>query len=195
MNYLLEIKQAKELLKNESYNLCSIQCGRVLESALRYLFEKFLKKADGDDIRVIKRFLSSNKKKTLNRLTLGELSTINEKTNTLQKLLDKKQDELKELNLINFKALVSIRNRATHDSLDDLEQEAGTDAHIIYGSALKILNIFSFIHSEVILEEPEVHKDKKDKRTKKRTKFIEIKEKDEGVPLGGEIELPKADSG
>ena len=148
MDYSTEIKRAKDLLSSGSYNLCSIQCGRIFESALKHLLTSFSRTADRDDAKALNGSLSAIKKKSIDLMTLGELNSVNDRTNALRKMFNKMYPDhpnKMELDYLNLRIVVLIRNRAAHDSIDDLEEAAGTDAYIIYGSTLKFLNIFRLL--------------------------------------------------
>lgn len=148
MDYAIEIKTAKDLLSSGSYNLCSIQCGRMLESALKLLLMTFSKTADSADVEILNTYLSVIRKKSIDLMTLGELNSINDRTNALRKMFNRMYPDhpnKMELDYLNLRIAVLIRNRAAHDSIDDLEEAAGTDAHIIYGSTLKFLHIFRLL--------------------------------------------------
>ena len=45
MNYTKEIEEAKDLLEKESYTLCTMLCGKILESAIKYLLYRYLETA------------------------------------------------------------------------------------------------------------------------------------------------------
>ena len=148
MDYSTEIERAKDLLSSGSYNLCSIQCGRIFESALKGLLTTFSRTADRDDAKALNGSLSAIKKKSIDLMTLGELNSVNDRTNALRKMFNKMYPDhpnKMELDYLNLRIVVLIRNRAAHDSIDDLEEAAGTDAYIIYGSTLKFLNIFRLL--------------------------------------------------
>ena len=111
MNYLKEIESAKNLLTNGNFILCSIQCGRILEVVLKNLFKEYSIKADAKSLKIIQNQLSY-KNKSIERLTLGELSIIFDKINVMQKLSREYQIDIKELNFISLKTIVDIRNKA-----------------------------------------------------------------------------------
>lgn len=175
MDYSTEIKRAKDLLFSGSYNLCSIQCGRIFESGLKQLLKAFLKTANTNDIRIMDGSLLTIRKKSLEHLTLGELNSVNEKMNALRKMFNKMHPDhpnKMELDYLNLKIVVLIRNRAAHDSIDDMEEEAGTDAYIIYGSTLKFLNIFNLIPLRKSYTEKKIYKDKAPKQSTPRKRTI-----------------------
>lgn len=130
MNYSIEIEKAKKLLNECSFNLCSVQCGRVLEDILRNAYNN---KKDA-----FRQSYSYNGK-----LTLGSLLIIYKKNDGFSLLSDLYKIDKKKLDAIDFDTMVSIRNKASHDGQDDKDTKTESDAHIIFGYLLKLLTIIS----------------------------------------------------
>jgi len=148
MNYQNEITDAKRLLQDGRYLLCSMQCGRITEEVLKDLFNVFLKKAEVHEFEIVTKQLAICKKRAVENLTLGEIRNIYEKTNAFYKLSKHFSANIKEVNLIDLKRIVIIRNKAQHNGYEDLEEDTVADAHIIFGSVLKLLRCFRFISRE-----------------------------------------------
>jgi hypothetical protein len=130
MDYSIEIEKAKKLLNENSFNLCSVQCGRVLEDILRNAYNN---KKDA-----FSQSFSYNGK-----LTLGSLLIIYKKNDGFSLLSDLYKIDKKKLDAIDFDTMVSIRNKASHDGQDDKDTKTESDAHIIFGYLLKLLTIIS----------------------------------------------------
>ncbi len=145
MNYNAEVDKARKLLQEGNYCLCSVQCGRVTEEVLKDLFKIFLPKAGIQELEVVKKQLAFFKKRAIENLTLGELSNVYEKTNAFHRLAEHFSASKKEVNLIDLRKMVIIRNKAQHGGHKDLEIDTGADAHIVYGSILKLLQCFKLI--------------------------------------------------
>lgn len=145
MNYIAEVNKSRKLLGEGNYCLCSVQCGRITEEVLKDLFKIFLPKAEIQEFEVVKKQLALCKKRSIEYLTLGELCNIYEKTNAFHKLAEHFSTDKKELNLIDLRKMVMIRNKAQHSGHEDREEDTGADAHIIYGCVLKLLKCFGFI--------------------------------------------------
>ncbi|NQT03010.1 MAG: hypothetical protein HQ580_13360, partial [Planctomycetes bacterium] len=145
MNYQAEITEAKKLLQDGRYRLCSVQCGIITEDVLKNLFNTFFRKADITEIETIKRMLATRKKESLENLTLGELTNLYEKTKAFHKLSKHFNANMADLNQINLRIMVAIRNKAQHGGHKELEEETEAGAYIIYGSILKLLQCFKLI--------------------------------------------------
>ncbi|MBL7204916.1 MAG: DUF4357 domain-containing protein [Desulfobacteraceae bacterium] len=156
MNYQAEITEAKKLLQDGRYRLCSVQCGIITEAVLKELLNTFLSKADIAEFETITKELAKSKKKAVENLTLGGLCNLFEKTNAFYKVSKHFNANMVELNLINLRTMVAIRNKAQHGGHKDLEEETEADSYIIYGSILKLLNCFKLLGPTVppILPKP-----------------------------------------
>ena len=145
MNYHNELKQAKELLDNEAYNLCAIQCGRILEALLRDLLNEIhthpiIYRLNGKTKSLISTaFLKTTKK------TLGNLIYILSKSNAIELLSGNYHLESKEFESVNLSEMLSIRNKASHDGNDDSSHHAVADSYIIYGYLLKFWGLIKHI--------------------------------------------------
>ena len=156
-----EIKEAEKLLQEGRYALCSIQCGRIIEIALRNLLDNYLDNISEKDRQLLKIHLPPSKKNSINHLTLGELTTLYEKDNGLRNFIRKHLLTQSEISFSDLNPIiVKIRNIATHNNYKDLDTEKA-DAHIIYGSLLRLrtMGLFQSIVKtknikEDVLEKP-----------------------------------------
>jgi hypothetical protein len=158
MGYLNELEKARRLLQEKDYNLCSMQCGRILEGLLKDLLTSYYGKVDASVRDSIGKQLS-RVNKSIERLTFGEISSIFRKTIATHELSRCFKIDRKEYELIKLESLVFIRNKAQHGGNEDSEEKAGADAYIMFGSVLKLLHCFSLItkdnQQQQIDEKPE----------------------------------------
>jgi len=145
MNYHHEIKQAKELLDKEAYNLCAIQCGRILEALLRDLLNEIHTHPIIYRLNGKTKFLISTTFLKTTKKTLGNLIYILSKSNAIELLSKNYHLESKEFESVNLSEMLSIRNKASHDGNDDSSHHAGADAYIIYGYILKFWGLIKHI--------------------------------------------------
>lgn len=140
------LAQAEKLLLERKYGLCSMDCGKKVESILKELLKRYLENASEAKCRALKSQIPQ--KYTLNTLTLGQLAKLYESEHILQNLIlinDTKHNELRSIDLAK---IAHIRNQAAHNNKDtELEK---SDAYILYGSLLKLLKITGLLD---VLEE------------------------------------------
>jgi len=143
MNYHKEIEETKDLLKKGSYTLCIMLCGKILESAIKYLFYRYLetvnKKERISAMEIQQRMVKSHER-SYSDFPLGKMVTLLERANAVSKIIPNdypKQDRRAKINLWD---LVDIRNRATHSNQTDKDGIGEEHAHIMYGNVLRITN-------------------------------------------------------
>jgi len=173
MNYLNEIKKAKELLYDCKYDLCSMQCGKIIERALKDKLKSFMNNPDANVSRIINQHLRSCKKESIKYLMLGELLRLYERPDIFRKFS-------REFSLISLKRIVFIRNRYIHVESDDHNEEAEADACIMYGNTLKLLQCFGFTQQ---IESPQEEKTQTDVVKSKSNGAIRKEAREIGVPL------------
>jgi len=139
MNYHSEYRQAKKLLDDGSYNLCSMQCGRVVESMLKELLNELLNNFDIYQLQPSIKSLLSNEFANRKRVTLGKLIHLIKRTNAIDRLSEYHGLDKKGLNSVDFDTIVTIRNKAQHEGNDDSGFAATGEAYIIYGYLLKLI--------------------------------------------------------
>jgi hypothetical protein len=140
-NYLIEIKKAKEQFDQGNYRLCSIQCGMIIESSLKFIFKKYVNEGK------IKLQIPY-KNKSLDRLTFGELITLCEHTNILSIYENDRKVNRNGFKLILNRLIINIRNDANHELRRDQEIEIEAGAHIIYGSLLLLQKAGFFLEKD-----------------------------------------------
>jgi len=137
--YLVEIEKAKDLLGRGDYNLCSMLCGKIIENGLRDLVQNNLGKASPADQKATEKYLAIRKKKSVDGLSLGQLSELFEKIKLLSILTGQNDPKKGSFLLVDLKKMVVIRNQATHG--DKRDEDSCGDAHIIYGILLNFLKM------------------------------------------------------
>ena len=140
MNYRNEINKAKHLLDDSDFNLCAMQCGRIIEAILKVVLNELTHAKHYVLKPNIKRLLSKNLNNS-KKLTLGGLVRLIKASNAFKTVCEYDALENEILHSIDFDTIVNIRNRASHEDQDDLEDEAGADAYIIYGYLLKLMHL------------------------------------------------------
>ena len=139
MDYSAEIEKAKKLLNDGNFNLCSVQCGIILEDILKFSLNNLCNHPNGSHMKsAIRRSYPYDEK-----LTLGKILIVFKKTDAFNLLSEFYKVNKKKLNAINFDVMLRIRNNAAHEGPNDLEDGTDADAHIMYGYLLKLLNIFT----------------------------------------------------
>jgi hypothetical protein len=126
-------------LQQGEFVVCSILCGKTMESVLKDLLNKYLEEATHEEEQLVKRYLASLKRISISRLTVGEVVNFFERNNSLSSLARKHKVDVEEVRFLDLRKMVGIRNKAAHDQSDrDLEK---ADAHIMYGSLLRLIRI------------------------------------------------------
>ena len=138
-----EIKETEKLLQEGRYDLCSIKCGMIIETMFRNLLENYIKKITEQDLKLLKTHLPPSKK-SIDHLTLGELTILFEKYNGLRNFIRKHLSIQNEISFFDLNpVIVKIRNIAVHNNYKDLDAKKA-DAHIIYGSLLRLCSLELF---------------------------------------------------
>ena len=83
MNYPHELRQAKELLDKGLYNLCSVQCGRILEELLKSILSELSVHCNKFKPDVKIKFLLKNDLVKTSKKTLGSLTGLVQRPNTI----------------------------------------------------------------------------------------------------------------
>jgi len=139
-----EIKETEKLLQEGRYDLCSIKCGIIIETMFRNFLGNYIKKITEQDLKILKTHLPPSKKKSIDHLTLGELTILFEKDNGLRNFIRKHLSIQNETSFFDLNpVIVKIRNIAVHNNYKDLDTKKA-DAHIIYGSLLRLCSLELF---------------------------------------------------
>ncbi|TRZ52965.1 hypothetical protein D4S03_02600 [bacterium] len=131
------LHRAEQHLMPESYDVCSILCGKTMELVLRELLQVYLRYATLEEQLSIRREITSLRKNSPESLTAGEMSTIFDKYNILRSFVSAHKIEMEDQRLPDLRTMVKIRNKATHDNANNSEMEKA-DAHVMYGSVLRL---------------------------------------------------------
>lgn len=113
-----DIKKAKNFLKDEDYEMCSLLCGVRIE----LLFKKLIQSCE--DVKI---YLENAFRKSIDNMTLFEIFSLK------QNQLDKIFISPGELKLIDLNAIRLIRNQTYHNFEED-ENIKETNAHTLYGA-------------------------------------------------------------
>jgi len=139
MDYSAEVEKAKKLLNDGNFNLCSVQCGRILEGILKITLKNLCGHPKCSHIKSIIRQSYPDDEK----FTLGKILIIFRKNNLFNLLSEVYDIDKKKVNAIDFDVMLRIRNNAIHEVGDDLEDGTDADTYIIYGYLLKLIKIIN----------------------------------------------------
>jgi len=110
----------------------------------RNFLGNYIKKITEQDLKILKTHLPPSKKKSIDHLTLGELTILFEKDNGLRNFIRKHLSIQNETSFFDLNpVIVKIRNIAVHNNYKDLDTKKA-DAHIIYGSLLRLCSLELF---------------------------------------------------
>ena len=91
MNYKKEIEKAKDFLNKKDYVFCTIQCGKILETAIKYLYFCYLETTSKNErmrTQKIQRELTKlPSERSYEDFTLGKMVTLLEKANIIPKVI------------------------------------------------------------------------------------------------------------
>ena len=139
MDYSTEIPKAKKLLDEGSFNLCAMQCGRIIEDALKILINELSVNSESYALKPqVINFMHDNLENG-NKLTLGRLVSLIIRSSAIEKFCKHGNTDQTNLNNHDLNTIVKIRNEASHEGRDDHKNEAEADAHIIYGYLLRLM--------------------------------------------------------
>jgi len=144
MNYTKEIEKAKDFINKRDYVFCTIQCGKILETAIKYLYFRYLETTSKNErmrtLKIQRELTKPPNERSYEDFTLGKMATLFEKANIILKVIPHdgaKKDRRVQANLWD---LVDIRNRAIHSNETDKDGIGEEHAHIMYGNVLRIIN-------------------------------------------------------
>lgn len=143
MNYKKEIEEAKDLLEKESYALCTMLCGKILESAIKYLLYRYLETATKKEritAMEIQARMAKSRETSYSDFPLGKIVTLLERANLVSKIIPNDNHRLNKRVQVNLWDLVDIRNRSAHSNRTDNDDIREEHAHIMYGNVLRIIN-------------------------------------------------------
>lgn len=137
-----QLNRAEHYLQPGNFDVCSILCGKTMESVLKDLLNKYLEDATPEEKQLVEKYRTSLKKTSINRLMTGELVSFFEKNNILSSLAKKRSVDVDEVRLLGLRTMVGIRNLATHVHVKDRDLDLEkADAHMMYGSLLRLVRI------------------------------------------------------
>jgi hypothetical protein len=143
--------RAEQYLKPGTFDVCSILCGKAMEIVLKDLAQRYRDESGPDERDALRRELLALKRADLSRLTGGELVALFEKSNILNFLITKHEIFLGDKRLPDLKAMVTIRNRATHIASEDFESEKA-EAYIMFGNLLRLIAVAEIIPASPLVE-------------------------------------------
>jgi len=146
------LHRAEQHLRPESYDLCSILCGKTMELVLKELLQVYLQKTTQEEQLPVRKELASLKKRSSELLTAGEMANVFEKCNVLRSFISTCRIVMEDQRLPDLRTMVRIRNRATHDNANDSDLEKA-DAHVMYGSVLRLSRIADRLLSQLTRKE------------------------------------------
>ena len=135
-----QLKKAEQYLRPESFDVCSILCGRMMALVLRELLQKYLQEATPAERSSVRKEISSLKKQSTDSLTAGEMAILFDKCNILRSFASIRKINMEDPRQPDLRTMVRIRNKATHDNAKDTDLEKA-DAHVMYGSVLRLATI------------------------------------------------------
>jgi hypothetical protein len=143
--------RAEQYLKPGTFDVCSILCGKAMEIVLKDLAQRYRDESGPDERDALRRELVALKRAELSRLTGGELVALVEKSNILNFLIAKHGILLGDKRLPDLKAMVTIRNRATHIASEDFESEKA-EAYIMFGNLLRLIAVAEAVPVSPLVE-------------------------------------------
>jgi len=142
-----QLHRAEQHLRPESYDVCSILCGKTMELVLKELLQLYLQKTTQEEQLPIRKEIASLRKRSSDSLTAGEMANIFEKCNILRSFISTRKILIEDQRLPDLRTMVKIRNKATHDNVNDADLEKA-DAYVMYGSVLRLVKIADLLLSQ-----------------------------------------------
>ncbi|MFC1841208.1 hypothetical protein ACFL1N_16685, partial [Thermodesulfobacteriota bacterium] len=144
MNYKKEMEKAKDFLNKKDYVFCTIQCGKILETAIKYLYFHYLETTSKNErmrtLKIQRELTKTPSERSYEDFTLGKIVTLFEKANIISRIIPHDGTKPNRRAQINLWDLVDIRNRAIHSNETDKDGISEEHAHVMYGNVVRIVN-------------------------------------------------------